>query len=57
MSKELNLDIISEGVETKEQADFLHSLGCNIMQGYYYAEPMSAHDFIELLKKDETLGD
>lgn len=40
MVENLNLDMVSEGVETREQADFLTALGCNVIQGYYYARPM-----------------
>lgn len=56
MSKDLNMSVVAEGVETKEQADFLHSLGCNIMQGYYYSKPINVDTFLELLTNDETLG-
>jgi diguanylate cyclase (GGDEF)-like protein/PAS domain S-box-containing protein len=40
LGKSLNLDIIAEGVETKEQKDFLVNNGCKNIQGYYYARPM-----------------
>ncbi len=40
MAKQLGLHTLAEGVETKEQADFLISIGCDKMQGYYYAKPM-----------------
>ena len=42
---------IAEGVETKEQADFLGRIGCDIIQGYYYAKPMSMEEFEQLLNK------
>lgn len=42
MAKSLNLAVIAEGVETKEQADTLLQLGCSLLQGYHYAKPMSA---------------
>lgn len=45
MATELNLDMVSEGVETKEQADFLMYVGCEIIQGFYYARPMPLEDF------------
>lgn len=41
MAKSLNLVVIAEGIETKEQADTLLNLGCPLLQGYYYAKPMS----------------
>ncbi|GAA0357064.1 putative bifunctional diguanylate cyclase/phosphodiesterase [Bacillus horti] len=43
MANHLNIDVVAEGVETKEQNDFLQSTGCQIMQGYYYGKPMPVH--------------
>ena len=48
----LNLPIIAEGVETIEQRDFLRSIGCDYIQGYLYSKPLSATQFVELLKRD-----
>jgi diguanylate cyclase (GGDEF)-like protein len=45
LAKNLNLDIIAEGVETQEQVDFLMREGCYFLQGYYYSKPLSATDF------------
>ena len=42
LAKSLNLHIIAEGVENKEQIEFLISNGCIYMQGYYYGRPMTA---------------
>lgn len=42
LAKNLNLDMIAEGVETKEQLDFLVSEGCVNIQGYYFSKPLSA---------------
>ncbi len=41
----LGMELIAEGVETKEQADFLLGLGCNEMQGYYFYKPMKVDEF------------
>ncbi|MBR4573945.1 MAG: EAL domain-containing protein [Lachnospiraceae bacterium] len=49
MTRELGFDIIAEGVETKEQADTLASMGCSVIQGYYYARPMPEDDFATML--------
>ncbi|HKM28455.1 MAG TPA: EAL domain-containing protein [Anaerovoracaceae bacterium] len=49
MAPWLELPIIAEGVETKAQADYLKSLGCIYMQGYYFSRPMPADEFEELL--------
>ena len=47
MARALGIDIIAEGVETKEQADTLLRFGCNEMQGYYFSRPLPAKDFEE----------
>ena len=51
MAKWLGMNIIAEGVENKEQADFLKSLGCYYIQGYYYARPMPRSDYEALLDR------
>lgn len=40
MAKELGIHTLAEGVETKEQADFLRGIGCEKMQGYYFGRPL-----------------
>lgn len=45
IAKELKLTTIAEGVETKEQRDYLLEKGCDIIQGYYYAKPMPEEEF------------
>ena len=45
----LGLKVVAEGVETKEQLDFLKDLDCNEYQGYYFHAPMPAEDFTRLL--------
>lgn len=51
MLTELGVKIIAEGVETKEQRDFLVENGCRVAQGFYYHRPMPVDEFDELLKK------
>ena len=51
MADKLDLGLLAEGVETKEQIDLLQSIGCDQVQGYYYAKPMPEEEFFELLKK------
>jgi C_GCAxxG_C_C family probable redox protein len=50
MADSIGLDIIAEGVETAEQAQFLSGMGCDMAQGYYFAKPMKHEEFFELLK-------
>ncbi|MBD5518259.1 MAG: EAL domain-containing protein, partial [Lachnospiraceae bacterium] len=51
MSNKLGLELLAEGVETKEQVDVLRSIGCDQVQGYYYAKPMPAEEVFALLKE------
>lgn len=45
MAKWIDVQVIAEGVETKEQADFLSSIGCSLVQGYLYDRPMPLEAF------------
>ncbi len=53
MANKLELGLLAEGVETKEQIELLESIGCDQVQGYYYAKPMPEDEFFELLLKQE----
>ncbi|MCI1931940.1 MAG: EAL domain-containing protein [Clostridia bacterium] len=57
MAKWLKIPVIAEGVETKEQADFLSQIGCEYVQGYYFAKPMPIEKYEELIsnKKPEFI--
>ena len=48
LAKNLDMDVISEGVETKEQVEFLTEIHCAMVQGYYFAKPMPISDFEKL---------
>lgn len=45
MAKDLKLQVIAEGVETKEHVDFLKNSNCDIAQGFYFAKPMPIETF------------
>ena len=47
MSKQLGIKVVSEGVETKEQVDYLVDAGCDVFQGYYFDRPISVSAFEE----------
>ena len=49
MAHWLDLHVIAEGVETSTQAEFLKTVGCRYVQGYYFSRPLSEIDFIEKL--------
>lgn len=55
MSNEMNLPIIVEGVETKEQAEFLTKMKVRYAQGYLFYKPMHVDDFEELLKDEDKM--
>lgn len=54
LAEALELEVVAEGVETKEQANFLINSGCQLAQGYYYYKPMSAENIDKVLDKKKT---
>ncbi len=55
MAKTMGVPIIVEGVETKEETDFISSLGCRYVQGYYFYRPMPVPDFEALIGEAENI--
>ena len=51
MARSLDMQVIAEGVETKEQADMLREMGCHEVQGFHYSPPLSAEGFSEVLHR------
>ena len=51
MAKNMNLNVLAEGVETKEQKDFLELNGCPVFQGYYFGRPSTIAVFEQDLEK------
>lgn len=49
LGENLDVDIIAEGVETKEQVEFLLKENCNFMQGYYFSKPIPFNELINHL--------
>jgi diguanylate cyclase (GGDEF)-like protein len=45
MAKDLHMQVVAECIETKEQVEFLCTVGCDIIQGYYFAQPMPVDQF------------
>ena len=56
MAHWLGLQVIAEGVETEQQADYLLSIGCKYIQGRYYGGAMSVDEFDKLLEENKTDG-
>ena len=51
MAHSIGMSVIAEGVETKQQAEFLKGIGCKYMQGYFFSRPVAAKEFRELIEK------
>ena len=49
MAHQMGMSVIAEGVETKEQADYLLQLNCEQMQGYYFSRPIPVEEFEKLV--------
>ena len=52
IGKILSLKVVAEGVESKEQVEFLKELQCDMYQGYYFSKPLRVKEFEELAKKN-----
>jgi diguanylate cyclase (GGDEF)-like protein len=50
MGKSLSMTVIAQGVETKEQADFLRAHACDELQGFYFNRPLPAYQFAQLMR-------
>lgn len=51
LARQLRLDVVAEGIETKEQLAFLRSHGCQMGQGYLFSRPIPAEEFTALLNR------
>lgn len=55
MAKQLKMQVISEGIETKQQTQFLKGISCDMVQGYYYAKPMPIEEFEEFKRDSQNI--
>ena len=56
MGKTLSLTVVAQGIETKEQAEFLREQACDEFQGFYFKKPMPASQLTELLLAQSAAG-
>lgn len=52
MVKSLDMEVVSEGVETQDQIDLLRESGADFIQGYYYSKPLNEQDYVKFLEKN-----
>jgi EAL domain-containing protein (putative c-di-GMP-specific phosphodiesterase class I) len=51
LARGLSAEVIAEGIETPEQRDLINDLGCNLVQGYLFARPMSPDDAFRFARR------
>lgn len=54
LGKMLGVKVVTEGVETKEQLDFVNNCNCHVIQGYYFSKPLSGRALKEWLKNNKS---
>ena len=54
MGRTLSLTVVAEGVETKEQAEFLRQHACDEFQGFYFSKAVQPAEFAKLVRAQET---
>ena len=55
LGRELHMKVTQEGVEIQEQVELLRSLGCQVIQGYYYSKPLALTDYIGFLSNKKKI--
>jgi diguanylate cyclase len=53
-SRELGVNLIAEGVEQEEQVTALRALGCSVIQGYAFCEPLPQNSFLEWVREFQS---
>lgn len=54
LSQRLEIPVVAEGIETKEQLDYICGLGCDTIQGYYFSKPLPEEEFSTMLDCGQT---
>ena len=53
LARSVNMNVVAEGVENRQQFEILKLIGCNAFQGYFYSRPVASEAFLELMKAEK----
>ena len=56
MARKLDIKVLSEGVETTEQSNFLKGIQCDMAQGFLYSKPVPLREFEKMLNEEKAFG-
>ena len=56
LAHSLRMEVVAEGVETVEQLEYMRSVGCDLVQGYYYGRPMAATQFEDFIARERRIA-
>lgn len=56
MAHNLGIEVVAEGIETPEQFNFLHDIGCNYAQGFFLSMPIRAEEYTELARDNRDIA-
>ena len=51
LAKQLNVELVAEGVEDEKALEKLHAMGCEQIQGFYYSQPKATQEMIDILSQ------
>ena len=55
MMRDINKELVAEGVETKENLEYLEQIGCHFIQGYYFSKPLPEKEFVTFIKQHNRI--
>ena len=56
MMRDIDKKLVAEGVETKENLDYLEKIGCHFIQGYYFSKPLPEDEFVMFIKEHNRVN-
>ena len=56
MMRDIDKKLVAEGVETKENLDYLEKIGCHFIQGYYFSKPLPEDEFVMFIKEHNRIN-